>query len=85
VVSVLLTLISSTLNLFRLLICQHRTRIIPLFDRQSVIDLLVSNKVTFGSKSPSWVRRLATIFLGVFPFLYLALVWKVVNRMYNPR
>lgn len=41
--------------------------------------------VTFGTLPPTWARRVATLVLTLFPFLYLAVLWKVIHRMYNPR
>jgi hypothetical protein len=41
--------------------------------------------VTFGTLPPTWARRVVTLVLTLFPFLYLAVLWKVIHRMYNPR
>lgn len=41
--------------------------------------------MTFGTLAPTWARRLATVFLTMFPLLYLAILWKVIHKMYNPR
>lgn len=61
------------------------TRVVPYMDRQKIIEMLDSKGVAFGTPMPSWGRRLLTLLLGLAPFLYLALVYRILNRtLYNP-
>lgn len=61
------------------------TRVVPYMDRQKIIEMLDSKGVAFGTPVPSWGRRLLTLLLGLAPFLYLALVYRILNRtLYNP-
>ena len=62
----------------------YTTRVVPYMDRQRIIEMLDANGVRFGSLMPSWGRRFFTLLLGLAPFLYLALVYRMLTRMYNP-
>ena len=62
----------------------YTTQVIPHVDRQFVVELLASKQVSFGTLMPSWTRRFGHILLGLAPFLYLALVYKLMQKLYNP-
>lgn len=62
----------------------YTTAVVPYMDRQRIIEMLDANGVRFGSLVPSWGRRFLTLLLGLAPFLYLALVYRMLTRMYNP-
>jgi hypothetical protein len=63
----------------------YTTRVVPYMDRQKIIEMLDSKDVRFGKLMPSWVRRFFALLLGLAPFLYLALVYRMLTKMYNPR
>lgn len=62
----------------------YRTFVIPHLDRQWIVEMLQKNGVQFGTATPSWGRRIVTLLLTLAPFLYLALVYKMMNKLYNP-
>ena len=62
----------------------YRTFVIPHLDRQWIVEMLLKNGVQFGTATPSWGRRIVTLLLTLAPFLYLALVYKMMNKLYNP-
>jgi len=63
----------------------YTTSVVPYYDREKIVELLLSKDVRFGTLMPSWGRRAVALLLGLAPFLYLALVFKVLHRMQNPR
>ncbi len=62
----------------------YTTRVIPHVDRQWIVDMLQKQGVSFGTMVPSWGKRIATILLTLAPFLYLALVWRMMRQLTNP-
>lgn len=62
----------------------YHTSVIPQLDRQWIVEMLQKNGVRFGTGTPSWSRRMVTLLLTIAPFLYLALVYRMMNKLYNP-
>lgn len=62
----------------------YHTSVVPHLDRQWVVELLAKHGVKFGAGAPSWGRRVVTLLLTLAPFLYLALVYRMMNKLYNP-
>lgn len=62
----------------------YTTRVVPYMDRQKIIEMLDSKDVRFGTLMPSWGRRFVALLLGLAPFLYLALVYRMLRKLYDP-
>jgi cell division protease FtsH len=63
---------------------RYRTSVVPMCDRQAVVDLLASKGVSFGTAKTPLSRRLVTTFVALMPLIYLAVLYKMITKMYNP-
>uniref|UniRef100_A0A7S2CSP7 AAA+ ATPase domain-containing protein n=1 Tax=Octactis speculum TaxID=3111310 RepID=A0A7S2CSP7_9STRA len=65
---------------------KYRTNLIPDFERSTLVELLSAHGITFSAKLPphAWLHRLQSTLLLMLPFVYLALVWRVVKAMRDP-
>lgn len=62
----------------------YQTQVVPHVDRGYILELLQQQQICFGTLAPSWGRKLVTLLIAISPFLYLALVYRMMNKMYNP-
>ncbi|CAM9987668.1 unnamed protein product, partial [Heterosigma akashiwo] len=63
----------------------YKTRVPPYMDPKDLIQLLQTQQVEFSSPAPHFLRHSGNVLLAAVPFVYLALMWKLVRDAQNPQ